>query len=68
MRKSWDEWIRWVTITWNKTFRNFSRKLGFAAKVYCVWQEWNARIFVGMSRNLNLVFDQIEGIITSLIL
>jgi hypothetical protein len=68
MRKSWDEWIRWVTITWNKTFRNFSRKLGFTAKVYCVWQEWNARIFVGMSRNLNLVFDQIEGIITSSIL
>jgi hypothetical protein len=31
--------------------------------VYCVWQEQNARIFAGMSRNLNLVFDQIERMI-----
>jgi hypothetical protein len=64
MRKNYDEWIRWVAVTWiGKTFRNFSRKLGFAATVYCVWQERNAKIFAGMSRNLNLVFDQIEGII-----
>jgi hypothetical protein len=64
MRKSWDEWIRWVTITWNgKTFRNISRKLGFTATVYCVWQEHNARIFTSMSRNSNLVFDQIKRII-----
>jgi hypothetical protein len=64
MRKNWDEWIRWVTVTWNgKTFTNFSRKLGFATMVYCVWQEQNARIFAGMSRNLNLVFDQIERMI-----
>jgi len=64
MRKSWDEWIRWVTVTWNgKTFRNFSGKLGFIATVYCVWQKRNASIFVSMSRNSNLVFDQIKGII-----
>jgi len=45
MRKSLDEWIRWGTVTWNgKTFRNVSHKLGFAATMYCVWQERNARI------------------------
>jgi len=31
--------------------------------VYCVWQERNARIFTGMSRNSNLIFNEIEGII-----
>ena len=31
--------------------------------MYCVWQERNERIFTGMSRNSNLVFDEIEGII-----
>jgi hypothetical protein len=51
MSKNWDEWIRWVIVTWNgKTFRNFSRKLGFTTTVYCVWQEQNARIFAGMSK------------------
>jgi hypothetical protein len=64
IRKNWDEWIRWVIVTWNgKTFRKFSRKLGFAATVYCVWQERNSWIFAGISRNSNLVFDQIERII-----
>ena len=56
-------YIRWV-VTWNsKTFIIFSRKLGFAATVYCVWQKQNAKIFAGISRNSNLVFDQIEEII-----
>ena len=41
----------------------FSRKLSFAATVYHVWQERNARIFAGMSRTSNLVFNQIECII-----
>jgi len=41
----------------------FSRKLDFAATVYYIWQERNARIFAGMSRTPNLVFDQIECII-----
>jgi hypothetical protein len=31
--------------------------------VYYIWQEWNARIFAGLSRTSNLVFDQIECII-----
>jgi hypothetical protein len=44
--KGWDEWIRWATVTWHgKSFINFSRKLSFAATVYHVWQEWNARMF-----------------------
>jgi hypothetical protein len=64
MTKGWEEWIRWATVTWHgKSFVNFSRKLGFAATVYYIWQERNARIFVGMSRAPNLVFDQIECII-----
>jgi hypothetical protein len=57
IRKNWDEWIRWVAVS------NFSRKVGFAATMYCVWQEQNSRIFAGISRNSNLVFDQIKGII-----
>ena len=62
--KVWDEWILWATVTWHaKSFVNFSRKLGFAATVYYIWQEWNARIFAGLSRTSNLVFDQIECII-----
>ncbi|KAL9336706.1 hypothetical protein Peur_071194 [Populus x canadensis] len=40
-----------------------SGKLSFAATVYHVWQERNARIFAGMSRTSNLVFNQIECII-----
>jgi hypothetical protein len=64
MTKGWDEWIRWATVTWHdKSFVNFSCKLSFAATVYHIWQERNARIFAGMSRNSNLVFDQIECII-----
>jgi hypothetical protein len=64
MIKGWDEWIRWTIVTWHgKSFVNFSRKLSFAAIVYHIWQEQNARIFAGMSRTLNLVFDQIECII-----
>ncbi|KAL9346338.1 hypothetical protein Peur_061191 [Populus x canadensis] len=64
MTKGWDEWIRWATISWHgKSFVNFSRKLSFAATVYHVWQERNARIFAGMSRTSNLVFNQIECII-----
>jgi len=44
MTKGWDEWIRWATITWHgKSFINFSRKLGFAAIVYYIWQERDAR-------------------------
>ena len=35
----------------------------FSATVYYIWQERNARIFSGMSRTPNLVFDQIECII-----
>ena len=47
MTKSLDEWIRWATIIWHgKSFVNFSRKLGFAPTVYCIWQERNARTFV----------------------
>jgi len=52
-----DEWIRWVIVS------NFSRKVGFAAIVYCIWQERNSMIFAGISRNSNLIFDQIKGII-----
>jgi hypothetical protein len=64
MTKGWEEWIRWATVMWHgKSFVNFSRKLGFAAAVYYIWQERNARIFAGMSRTPNLVFDQIECII-----
>ena len=64
MTKGWEEWIRWATVMWHgKSFVNFSRKLGFAAAVYYIWQEQNARIFAGMSRAPNLVFDQIECII-----
>jgi hypothetical protein len=55
---------RWATVTWHgRSFVNFSRKLGFAAIVYYIWQERNARIFAGMSRTPNLVFDRIECII-----
>ena len=58
------EWIRWATVSWHgKSFINFSRKLSFAATVYHVWQERNARIFAGLSRTSNLVFNQIECII-----
>ena len=64
MTKGWDEWIRWATVTWHgKSFVNFSRKLSFIATVYHVWQERNARIFAGMSKTSNLVFNQIECII-----
>ena len=64
MTKSLDEWIRWATVTWQgKSFVNFSRKLGFAATVYCIWQERNARISADVSKTSNLVFDQIECII-----
>jgi len=64
MIKGWDEWIRWATVTWHgKSFVNFSHKLSFAATMYHVWQEQNARIFVRMSRTSNLVFNQIECII-----
>jgi hypothetical protein len=64
MTKGWDEWIRWATVSWHgKSFVNFSRKLSFAATVYHVWQERNARIFAGMSRTPNLVLNQIECII-----
>jgi hypothetical protein len=65
MTKGWDEWIRWATtVSWHgKSFVNFSRKLSFAATVYHVWQEQNARIFAGMSRTSNLVFNQIKCII-----
>ena len=64
MTKGWDEWVRWATGSWHgKSFVNFSRKLSFAATVYHVWQERNARIFAGMSRTSNLVFNQIECII-----
>ena len=64
MTKRLDEWIRWATVTWHgKSFVNFSRKLGFADIVYCIWQERNARIFADVSKNSNLVFDQIECII-----
>jgi hypothetical protein len=64
MTKGWDEWIRWATVSWHgKSFINFSHKLGFAAIVYHVWQERNARIFGGMSRTPNLVLNQIECII-----
>jgi hypothetical protein len=64
MTKGWDEWIRWAIVTWHgKSFINFSYKLGFAATMYYIWQERNARIFAGMSRTSNLVFDQIECII-----
>jgi hypothetical protein len=45
------------------SFVNFSHKLCFAATVYHIWQEQNARIFAGMSRTLNLIFNQIEYII-----
>jgi hypothetical protein len=49
---------RWATISWHgKSFVNFSCKLSFAATVYHVWQERNARIFAGMSRTSNLVFN-----------
>ena len=64
MTKSLDEWIQWATVTWHgKSFVNFSRKLGFVATVYCIWQERNARIFADVSKTSNLVFDQIECII-----
>ena len=64
MTKGWDECIRWATVTWHgKSFVNLSRKLSFAATVYHVWQERNARIFARMSRTSNLVFNQIECII-----
>ncbi|KAJ6904471.1 zinc-binding domain-containing protein [Populus alba x Populus x berolinensis] len=64
MIKSLDEWIRWATITWHgKSFVNFSHKLGFTATVYYIWQERNVRIFAGVSKTSNLVFDQIECII-----
>jgi len=64
MTKGWEEWIRWATVTWHgKSFVNFSRKLGFAAIVYYIWQEQNARIFAGIPRNPNFVFDQIKCII-----
>ena len=64
MTKSLDEWIRLATVSWHgKSFVNFSRKLGFAATVYCIWQERNARIFADVSKASNLVFDQIECII-----
>jgi hypothetical protein len=64
MTKGWDEWIQWAIVTWHgKSFINFSHKLGFAATMYYIWQERNARIFAGMSRTSNLVFDQIECII-----
>ena len=46
-----------------KSFVNVSRKLSFAATVYHVWQERNARIFAGMSRTPNSVLNQIECII-----
>ena len=50
MTKSLDEWIRLATIFWHgKSFVNFSRKLGFAVIVYCIWQERNARIFADVS-------------------
>jgi hypothetical protein len=69
--------VEWHDIVWFKNVvprhlfllwmvvhkRNFSRKMSFAATVYHVWQEWNARIFAGMSRTSNLVFNQIECII-----
>ncbi|KAL3570877.1 hypothetical protein D5086_028126 [Populus alba] len=62
MTKSLDEWIRLATVSWHgKSFVNFSRKLGFAATVYCIWQERNARIFADVSKASNLVFDQIES-------
>ena len=68
MTKGWDEWIRWATVTWHgKSFINFSHKLSFAATVYHVWQERNARIFAGMSRTSNLVFNQIECIIRDML-
>jgi hypothetical protein len=64
MTKGGDEWIQRATVTWHgKSFVNFSRKVGFTATVYDIWQERNARIFAGMSCTLNLVFDQIECII-----
>ena len=60
-QKGLDEWIRLATVSWHgKSFVNFSRKLGFTATVYCIWQEWNARIFADVSKASNLVFDQIE--------
>jgi hypothetical protein len=49
-------------LAWQE-FRQFSHKLSFAATVYHVWQERNARIFAGMSRTPNLVLNQIECII-----
>jgi hypothetical protein len=64
MTKGWDEWIRWAIVTWHgKSFVNFSRKLGFAATVYYIWQERNARTFAWMFRTSNLIFNQIECII-----
>jgi hypothetical protein len=64
MTKGWDEWIRWATVTWHgKSFINFFHKLSFATIVYHFWQERNARIFAGMSRTLNLFFNQIKCII-----
>ena len=64
MTKGWDEWIRWATVSWHgKSLVNFSCKLSFAATVYHVCQERNARIFAGMSRTPNLVLNQIESII-----
>jgi hypothetical protein len=59
-----EKWIRWAIVTWHgKSFISFSRKPGFAATVYYIWQERNARFFTGMSNTLKLVFDQIECII-----
>ena len=63
-RKGQDDFIKWATLTWKgTTFRKFSCKLGFAAMVYCIWQEQNARIFVGKSSCPNVVSNQIERVI-----
>jgi hypothetical protein len=41
----------------------YSFKQSFAASVYCIWQERNARIFAGKSKSPQLLFNQVEGFI-----
>ncbi|KAL3598366.1 hypothetical protein D5086_006284 [Populus alba] len=64
MTKAWMNGFDWpLSLGMEKVSSTFLVNWVFAATVYCIWQERNARIFADVSKTSNLVFDQIECII-----
>ncbi|XP_071687679.1 uncharacterized protein [Rutidosis leptorrhynchoides] len=58
----WKEIVQqFVPVAKRKVARVIVAKIVFAATVYFVWQEHNARLFRGESRNLTQVFNIIFG-------